>query len=37
MRFDAKPADATRPTRDGMPKNRIVLVLGADFPILNRS
>lgn len=34
MRYDAKPADATRPTRDGMPKNRIVLVIGADFPIL---
>jgi hypothetical protein len=34
MRYDAKPADATRPTRDGMPKNRIVLVIGSDFPIL---
>lgn len=34
MRYDAKPADATRPTRDGMPKNRIVLVIGPDFPIL---
>jgi hypothetical protein len=34
MRYDAKPADATRPTRDGMPANRIVLVIGPDFPIL---
>jgi hypothetical protein len=34
MRRDAKPADATRPTREGMPKNRIVLVIGPDFPRL---
>jgi NAD(P)-dependent dehydrogenase (short-subunit alcohol dehydrogenase family) len=34
MRYDAKPADATRPTRDGMPTDRIVLVIGPDFPIL---
>jgi hypothetical protein len=34
MRYDAKPADATRLTRAGMPKNRIVLVIGPDFPAL---
>ncbi len=32
MRRDVKPADGTLPTRDGMPRNRLVLVIGNDYP-----
>jgi hypothetical protein len=32
MRRDVKPADGTLPTWSGMPKNRVVLVIGPDFP-----
>jgi hypothetical protein len=32
MRRDVKSADGTLPTRIGMPKNRLVLVIGKDFP-----
>jgi hypothetical protein len=34
MRRDVKPADGTLPTWPGMPKNRVVLVIGPDYPLV---